>query len=637
LVQRWGGILPESTLARALGEPVTLACLGGVPGVYTDEVTELAREAHRQWAEAGSPGVPDAMALSLPHLLAVSETTPVTDVDLHRALATCFDDVDRARSAYHEALSTGAADALDIAQARADIWQGDGSVVDAFHLYRLIADHSPAPRSDLRRTAALCAAAANEWHACLHSFDLGLAETTDALQRTSIERSRAWARIWTLDADASTAARDLLAVLEQSELPQDESAATDIALAWASAIAMLLMCDAFAASDASRRAPKHPATLPDRVVTALLSLDRRAAPELPAAEHIGPPLITHFTGSRAIAVEMRLMEGDWVGASGDVHADVDNARRMGLLGDLGPALGRAVVVDVFRGELRAALGAGREGVDLLPNDGSMLASAALAAISVGTPEGLDWAERCRELGVRHGITAFRIDAAHRCGLEALSRNDLDGARVHLEECDELMERYGFMHPGYAYSRGDIGLVRAQTGDRVGAMAMVRRLEIAETDQTWLAGCAARIRFVLGEEPAFERAIDLFHTSPWEVARTHLVAAMLDTPARSHHGETAYDMFVSLGSPRWAGLATHCLEQGTTAMQNDCPAAENLLDRLSRRERLVAEAVGEGLSNKDVSARLFISVRTVETHLQSIFRKVEVASRAQLIARLHGGR
>ena len=169
------------------------------------------------------------------------------------------------------------------------------------------------------------------------------------------------------------------------------------------------------------------------------------------------------------------------------------------------------------------------------------------------------------------------------------------------------------------------------------MAMVRRLEIAETDQTWLAGCAARIRFALGEEPAFERAIQMFGTSPWEVARTHLIAAMLDTPPRRHHGETAYDLFVSLGSPRWADLATACLEQPTPPNEDRHQAASDLLDLLSRRERLVAEAVGEGLSNKDVSARLFISVRTVETHLQSIFRKVEVSSRAQLIARLHGGR
>ena len=107
VVQLWGGIVPEGALTRALGHPVTLACLSGVPGVYTDEVIVLADDARRRWVDTGSACVPEVMALPLPHLLAVSETTPVTDVVVHRALATQFDDVDRTRSAYHEALSAG--------------------------------------------------------------------------------------------------------------------------------------------------------------------------------------------------------------------------------------------------------------------------------------------------------------------------------------------------------------------------------------------------------------------------------------------------------------------------------------------------------------------------------------------------
>ena len=53
--------------------------------------------------------------------------------------------------------------------------------------------------------------------------------------------------------------------------------------------------------------------------------------------------------------------------------------------------------------------------------------------------------------------------------------------------------------------------------------------------------------------------------------------------------------------------------------------------LSRREREVAQLVTRGLSSREIADRLVLSERTVETHIQRIFRKLEVRSRAQLTA------
>jgi DNA-binding CsgD family transcriptional regulator len=57
--------------------------------------------------------------------------------------------------------------------------------------------------------------------------------------------------------------------------------------------------------------------------------------------------------------------------------------------------------------------------------------------------------------------------------------------------------------------------------------------------------------------------------------------------------------------------------------------------LSRREREVADAVTLGLANKEIAARMGITVRTVENHLRSIFAKTGVSSRTRLAARMHG--
>jgi DNA-binding CsgD family transcriptional regulator len=51
--------------------------------------------------------------------------------------------------------------------------------------------------------------------------------------------------------------------------------------------------------------------------------------------------------------------------------------------------------------------------------------------------------------------------------------------------------------------------------------------------------------------------------------------------------------------------------------------------LTRREAEVAELAAGGLADREIAARLFVSVRTVESHLASAYRKLGVESRSQL--------
>lgn len=55
--------------------------------------------------------------------------------------------------------------------------------------------------------------------------------------------------------------------------------------------------------------------------------------------------------------------------------------------------------------------------------------------------------------------------------------------------------------------------------------------------------------------------------------------------------------------------------------------------LSRREIAIAQLIGAGMSNREIAQKLFISVRTVQNHLRSIYYKAHVHNRTSLLSRL----
>lgn len=85
------------------------------------------------------------------------------------------------------------------------------------------------------------------------------------------------------------------------------------------------------------------------------------------------------------------------------------------------------------------------------------------------------------------------------------------------------------------------------------------------------------------------------------------------------------------APRMAGRLVEEFARMATAAQHD-PAR-----RLSEREREVLELVAQGLSNKQIAAKLFISENTVRNHLRNILEKLHLHSRveAAVFAVQHG--
>jgi DNA-binding NarL/FixJ family response regulator len=63
------------------------------------------------------------------------------------------------------------------------------------------------------------------------------------------------------------------------------------------------------------------------------------------------------------------------------------------------------------------------------------------------------------------------------------------------------------------------------------------------------------------------------------------------------------------------------------------AATRSPGELTATERRVADLIAAGATNREAAAELFVSVRTVETHVASVYRKLGVRTRAELARRL----
>ena len=77
------------------------------------------------------------------------------------------------------------------------------------------------------------------------------------------------------------------------------------------------------------------------------------------------------------------------------------------------------------------------------------------------------------------------------------------------------------------------------------------------------------------------------------------------------------------SPRLAGFVLDAFGTGPADI------ADDELDRLSARELEVMRLIARGYSYKEVAKELFISIKTVETHVSAVLRKLQLSSRHEL--------
>jgi DNA-binding CsgD family transcriptional regulator len=201
-------------------------------------------------------------------------------------------------------------------------------------------------------------------------------------------------------------------------------------------------------------------------------------------------------------------------------------------------------------------------------------------------------------------------------------------------------------PGFLPWRSDAALAHLALGEREAARRVAdEELELARAFGTPRAlGVAKRVvGVVAGGDPGaslLREAIDEFERGDAKLERARALAdlgALLRrrnrrTEARELLRE-ALDAAHRLGAKALADRAETEL-RATGARPRRVVLTG--LDSLTASERRIAELASQGLTNREIAQTLFITTRTVEGHLTSIFRKLQLNSRDELPAALAGG-
>jgi DNA-binding CsgD family transcriptional regulator len=160
---------------------------------------------------------------------------------------------------------------------------------------------------------------------------------------------------------------------------------------------------------------------------------------------------------------------------------------------------------------------------------------------------------------------------------------------------------------------------------------------------WSAALVERCRALMAPDDEAEQhylaAIRLHHASgrPFESARTKLLYGEWLRRARRRsdarlHLHAALGVFERSDAQPWVTRAR--AELRATGEVTAQPDRQGLLARLTPQELQIVRLAGDGLTNRDIAAQLFISPRTVGYHLYKAYPKLGIGSRVEL-ARLGG--
>jgi DNA-binding NarL/FixJ family response regulator len=225
----------------------------------------------------------------------------------------------------------------------------------------------------------------------------------------------------------------------------------------------------------------------------------------------------------------------------------------------------------------------------------------------------------------------------------MAADDLEGALKHLFRCGRSLAEAGIGNPMLVPWWLDTVWVLARLGRQSEAMAVAEQSKAAAdrwgtVESTALgltvAGFAApgltgadmlsEARRLLADTPAQSLRI------PAEIGYGRILLQVGDAAGARRQLREAVDLAVRCGWPTMGAQARELLMAAGGRMPR---VRRRLLDLLTAAERRVVDLAAAGAANREIARTLFVTLRTVETHLSSAYRKLDVASRTELASAL----
>ncbi|MEU9291537.1 AAA family ATPase [Streptomyces sp. NPDC048275] len=241
------------------------------------------------------------------------------------------------------------------------------------------------------------------------------------------------------------------------------------------------------------------------------------------------------------------------------------------------------------------------------------------------------------LGTLHGPAFLRAR-----GLHQLTGGQPRSALADFLEAGRLLGTWGIDSPAYLPWRTDaaealLSLGRPEQAARLAGEQLAR----PDGQRPWPKGLALRIQALAS--PSVQRRMSLLtqaqeelHRSGDRLATARVMAdlgrATQADGARPAKGEALLQAAWQLaGECGAAPLCREILPQAPLggAVRTPSPPGAEAGARLSSSEHRVATLAAQGLTNREISAKLYLTVSTVEQHLTKVYRKLRISSRGDL--------
>ena len=679
LVEISHALSPEQRLGRApLDQPLPVGA--GIERAFLERVNALTSEAQgallmvaagdpgdagtlwQALASAALDGEPVAQAegagLLLPGRLrfchplarsAVYRTAhPADRRAAHAALAAVTAEPDR--RAWHLAAATDRPDetvAAALEDAAAAARRRGGVAAEARALERAAELTADAETRAGRLLKAALAAEAAGW---LERADVLLAEVAELTDDPGL-RARAVARRAYFLADRGEFARAFALAVDESEHAAPPEAAHVLSLG--AFFALVHSLDIRGASATADRAWQHAGAAANtdlylcenraRILVLAGRVEEALALVLSTIDHVDTPTELEVN----FATDLFYLE-DYPQATDVLERVVKRTREADAPGVLGYALDQLAKLQTRVANLTRAYSLELESLQLtepLGTDVALAASLAWLALieaMLGRAQSRPHAEAAFAIAEARGDAFNIVRARGALGLEALAGGDAAGAVKWLEPAVTTVCDGGVGHPNFFRLDADLIEALARLGRSDHAGDHLRRLEeqAQSTGSPWARAVAARCRAFLSSDSApqeaFETALELHDLEPsaFERARTELCYGERLRRAGKRRSareqlRSALETFERLGARPWAERARIELSATGEHLQ---PRDRTAAERLTPQEAQIMLLVAEGLTNRDVAARLFLSPKTVEFHLTRIYRKLDIHSRSELVRR-----